>query len=83
MNELKNFMNELRKQPVKLVAISVLAVIIVIFAMFVTILSVPSVQTVTSFNDCVNAGGAVSGRTCEIADQQFSGPIRIQVPRFR
>lgn len=83
MDKLHQFKKELNSQPIKMLAIALMTIVIVILAFTVTAISAPEIKTVTSYEECVEVGGNVEGRVCEIGEQEFTGPIRIQIPRSR
>ena len=83
MNKCKKLKNELAKSPIKKLAVYLMAIVIVLLSFGVFVMAEPIIETVASYDDCVSANGYVSGRTCIINGQEFTGPLRIHIPWSR
>lgn len=83
MNKFKNLKKELNDNPIKKLAVYLMFAVILLLSFGVVVMAEPIVKTVTSYDDCVVAGGYVSGRNCVINGQEFTGPLRIHIPWSR
>lgn len=83
MNKFQILKKELNDRPVKKLAVYLMVIVIALLSLAVLIMAEPIIKTVTNYSDCVEAEGYVSGRTCIINGQEFTGPLRIHIPWSR